>query len=253
MLLAGSPLAADPLPPADKLIQRAAAAQSAQQGWKFTYREDDDQFLIGKKGRRVPSPRKTFEVIMLEGEPYRKLVLIDGKPLSAKSQEQVTQDLERERALRRQHPKEGHTVTKTFVVSVAGIEQLERFFDTRVTTEEVVLGRKCWRLESTPKRGVRPANKEEQLTAATRRVTWIDREEGAEIKRTSIFVHASHDIQPGTEFTEEFSKIGEAWLPATAHLRFDFKIGVMQHAYGESHARYYDYKRFSVDSRIIQQ
>jgi hypothetical protein len=54
-----------------------------------------------------------------------------------------------------------------------------------------------------------------------------------------------------TEFTEEFTKIGEAWLPETLRARSDFKIGFTEHAYLELNIRRYDYKRFTVDSTLV--
>jgi hypothetical protein len=192
---------------------------------------------------------------MLEGESYRKLVLIGGKPIDDETQEQVNQDLEKERAKRRQQQKKSPTVTKYFNVSPAGIEQLEQLFDTKVIGEETVLGRKTWRLESVPKRNLRPADKEidkeEVATAITRVVTWIDRQDGVEIKQTSTFASAFRDIHVGTELTVEFSKVVEAWLPGTFRARFDYKTGLMQHSFTESDGRRYDYKRFTADSRIV--
>jgi dihydrofolate reductase len=251
---------ANTLPSPGQLIRAAVAVKTAHRDWKYTYREDEQWFLVDKKGQRVrsaaPSGRKTFDVIMLEGESYRKLVLIDGKPLDAKTEEQVNQDLENERAQRRQQPKNPPAVTKKFTVSPVGVEQLERFFETKVTGEETVLGRKTWRLESIPQRNfpqsnLRPIDKEGVPTFITGVVTWIDQQEGVEIKQTSVFTSAPGDIQVGTELTVEFSKVGEAWLPDTIRARFDYKTGMMQHSYREQDVRSYDYKRFTVDSTIV--
>jgi len=256
-----SPLAAsaDALPSPEQLIRAAVAVKTAQRDWKYTYREDEQWFSIDKKGRRAPSAapseRKTFDVIMLEGESYRKLVLIDGKPLDAKTEEQVNRDLEKERAERRRQPKKP-TVTKRFTISPVELGQLEQFFETKVAGEETVLGRKAWCLESAPprnflQRNLRPADKEDVSTYVTRVVTWIDRREGVEIRQTSNFASPIGGIQAGTELTVEFSKIGEAWLPETIRARFDYKTGVMQHTYREQYVRCYDYKRFTVDSSLM--
>jgi len=258
MVLLGPGLAAnrasaqDSPPAAEKLIRSAAAAYTEQvaRGWKYTYREDEEEFLVDKKRQRAPSPRKTYEIIMLEGEPYRKLLLVNGQPLDEPAQKKVDEDLEKARKERVQ--KSPRIVTKSFQCDLAGIEQVERIFDSRVTGEETVLGRKSWRVESVPKRGFHPATREERQTASTHRVTWIDEQDGVELKNLSTFFRAADNFQAGTQLEQEFGKVGADWLPATTVLRFDVTIGVMQHAYGETHIRDYDYKRFTVESRIVQ-
>ena len=250
IVLSGFAACADTLPSSEKLISAAVAARAAQKDWKYTYREDDEWFLVpDKDARRAPSERKTFDVIMLEGEPYRKLVLVNGRPLDAEAQAQVDQDLERERTERRRQRK-APTVIKLFKFSLPGIEKLEGFFDNKVMGEETVAGRKTWRVESIPKHNRRPANQEEEMTANTRCTTWIDQQDSVEIKQTSIFVRPYQEVGAGTDVKLEFSKFGEAWLPETVRLRMHFKVGPMQHPYREQHVRYSNYKRFIVDSEF---
>src|SRR5258707_1261174 len=92
-------------PSAEQLIQAAIAARKAQEdrGWKFTFREDQEQFNPDKSGKLVLEKTRTWDNIMLEGENYRKLLLIDGKPLDPKTQKKVDADLEKARAERRGH------------------------------------------------------------------------------------------------------------------------------------------------------
>src|SRR5882724_11743390 len=95
-------LVADTAPTPSQLIRAAIAARKAQdeKGWKFTYHEDEEQFE-NKKGQVVSRVIRTYDVIMLEGEPYRKLILSNGEPLDAKTQKRVDEDLEKARAERR--------------------------------------------------------------------------------------------------------------------------------------------------------
>lgn len=47
---------------------------------KSTWREEQGQVHSDGRGGWKPGFTKTFDVIMLEGETYKKLVLQDGKP-----------------------------------------------------------------------------------------------------------------------------------------------------------------------------
>jgi hypothetical protein len=250
--LAACTLVAQSAPPTSaELITRAIAAQNAQsaRGWKYTYREDHEEQQLDKNGKPSgPPSTKSYDHIMLEGENYSKLILIDGKPLDAKAQKKVDEDLEKTRAERR---------TKSYLrfhsnVSLGGPEALGRLFDNRVTGEETVLGRKTWRMESLPKPGYKPANKEEAEVMGARHVSWFDEDDGFNIKETTIFVRATNSFQPGSTIDFALIKVGEDWLQGDSVMRAELKFPGI-HGRVESHGRYSDYKRFSVDSTLTPQ
>lgn len=76
-------------PTPESLITRAIAAakEQPQRNWQYTYREDHTQSQAGKDGKPGPSVTRIYDHIMLEGSDYRKLVLIDGKPLDPNAEE----------------------------------------------------------------------------------------------------------------------------------------------------------------------
>lgn len=237
--------------PAD-LISRAIAAQNAQSGRnsKYTYREDHEQQQLDKNGKPDgPPSTKTYDHIMLEGENYSKLILIDGKPLDAKTQKKVDADLEKTRAERRGK----HLLSMHRTVSLGGLDLLTRLFDNKVTGEEVISGRRAWRMESEPKSGYKAANKEEEEAIASRRVSWFDEEDGFRIRETSTFIRATNSFQPGSIIDLAYLKIAQDWLPADAIMHVDFKMMPGVHGRIDSRQRYSDYKRFSVDSTLTPQ
>jgi hypothetical protein len=241
-LLAQSP------PAAADLIARAVAAQTSQsaRGSKYTFREDHNEQPLDKNGRPSgPPSSKTYDHIMLEGENYSKLILIDGKPLDAKTQKKVDEDLEKTRIERR-----NGVLTRN--VSLGGPEALGRLFDNRVTGEETVLGRKTWRMESEPKSGYKPASKEDAEVIGARHVSWFDEEDGFTVKETIIFVRATNSFQPGSSLDFNFIKVDEDWLLGDSVMRAELKMAGI-HGRVESHQRYSEYKRFSVDSTLTPQ
>lgn len=246
-------LVAQSVPPSPAgLIARAIAAQTTQtqRGWKYTCREDHEQQQLDKNGKPDgPPSTKTYDHIMLEGENYSKLILIDGKPLDAKTQKKVDEGLEKTRAERRRNG----FLSFHRTVSLGGLDLLMRLFDNKVTGEETVLGRKTWRMESEPKPGYKPASKNEEDAMSSRRVSWFDQEDGIRIKETSIFVRATNSFQPGTTFDLEYIKIGEDWLLSDAVMHVELKMMPLVGGRVESHQRYSDYKRFSVDSTLTPQ
>jgi len=133
------------------------------------------------------------------------------------------------------------------------MEILGRIFDNKVTGEETVLGRKAWRMESEPRAGYKPADRQEEEALASRRVNWFDEEDGFAIRATSLFIRPANGFQPGTAIGVELLKVGEEWLPDSQAIRSDMKIMAGIHGRVDSRQHYYDYKRFTVDTTVTPQ
>jgi hypothetical protein len=245
-------LAQDAAPSAETLLRNAIAAEKAQNAkdWKFTWREDEDKFPRNKNGKPLPELHRTFDNIMLEGEVYRKLILIDGKPPDPKLQQNIDADMEKERAARRAHPA---APTGRHEVRVGDLDQIARMCDNKVTGKEIVSERMAWRVESFPKADYKPANKDEEKFLSARRVTWFDAQEGFAIKYLEVFLRPIAGFQPGSEIEREFAKHGDAWLPDGLILRYDMKLYAVVRGRGEARYRFYDYKKFEAESKITIQ
>jgi hypothetical protein len=234
--------------PAD-LIAKAIAAEKAQEarGNKYTFREDHTQRDVEKNGKLGKPSTDTSDHIMLEGSDYEKLILLDGKPLSAKRQKQVDDEMEKERIRRK---KNGPPRTE---VSLGDLDVLDRLFDNKVTGEELVGDRKAWRMESEPKPGVKPGDKKDEQAIASRRVFWFDEEDGYPIRQTNEFVRAAGDFEPGSTTEIKLMRIGDDWVGDDFYIRADMKVLPGVHASVDSHQHFYNYKRFSVDSAFTPQ
>jgi hypothetical protein len=238
-------------PVAGNLLTKAISLENehAAKLWKFTFREDEERAPVDKNGNEVALSHRTYDNIMLESELYRKLILIDGKPPGAKLQKQIDSEMEKERILRRAHP----VATGKHVVTMGDLAQIARMCDSTVTGQETVSGRLAWRVESLPKQGYKPANTEEEKFLNVRRVTWFDSEDGAAVKFLEVFLRPTAGLLPGSETELVFGKHGDDWLRERWDVRFNLKqYGVLR---GRSvvHVRYYDYKRFDVESKIVDQ
>jgi len=138
-------------------------------------------------------------------------------------------------------------------VSPGGLDLFARLFDNRGTGEETIDGRKTWRVESEPKPGYKPANKQEEEILSARHLGWFDHEDGFRVKDTSIFIRATNSFQPGSIVDLDFMKIGADWVLANAVRHMDLKMMPGIHGRVDSHQLYSDYKRFSVDSALTPQ
>lgn len=237
------------IPSASELIAKAIAGEKAQEarGNRYTFREEQTTRQLDKNGKPGKPSTETYDHIMLEGSEYKKLVLVDGKPLPPKKQKQVDDEMEQERAYRKKHGRGPHEV------DIGGPEVLDKLFDNKVTGEEPVGERKAWRMESEPKPDAKPAGKAEEQAITSRRVVWFDEDSGAVIRQTNEFIRSADIFGPGSVTDMVLIKIGDDWVLGDAYERAEVKILPGIHAGTESHQHFYDYKRFSVDSTFSPQ
>lgn len=239
-------LAASPSP--ESLFESALARHQAQSTKKFTYREELEQWATAKDGTLKLTSTKTFDVIMLEGENYRKLILIDGKPLDAKLQKKVDEEVEKTRTARRRSLR---SITRT--LSSGGLGEIPRLFTLNLLGEESINGRKAWRVEATPNPKYKPKDKEEEKLRNTTRTYWFDQADGIDVKSRIVYTKATNGFQPGTEIEVNLANINGTWLAETLLFRFDMKAMAVLKARGEARHRYLDYKLFEAESKLLPQ
>jgi hypothetical protein len=105
-------------------------------------------------------------------------------------------------------------------------------------------------VESIPRPDYKPTDKEEEKFLNARRVTWFDGQEGAAVKFLEVFVRPTAGVLPGSEVERVFGKHGDAWLTDSWDMRFNSKLYGVLRGKAVVHVRFYDYKRFDVESKI---
>ena len=104
-----------------------------------------------------------------------------------------------------------------------------------------------------PKDGIKAASKDDQNLLNTRRTIWLDQQDGHEVRYRTEYVAPTNGFQPGSVSDMNFSKIGDWWLLDTMLFKFDLKVIAVIRGRGESRNRFYDYKLFQAESRLVTQ
>ncbi len=214
---------------------------------QYTYIEELRNQQIDKNGKPGAVDRKTYDVVFVEGEPYRKLILLDGKPLSPDRQRKVEEDLARTREERLKARREGGIHRS---VSVGGLEALRDYFDTRITGEAVLRGHPVWVMESTPRK-MKEADKKQEELRSWKHKSWFAKEDGMRIQWTSELVRAANGLQPKSMFTWELDQGDEnCWLlrRVTGDVLFSAYRVIRTHT--RSDQTFTNYRKFDVSSTI---
>lgn len=220
-LLSSFPLTASEELPAREIIRRSVGTN--EKDWKagpsFSHQERD----IETKGDEKID--RTWEVFLMNGSPYRRLVAVDGQPLTPAHQKQEKQREGRELASRR---------SETPAQRAARIEkyqrereqdhvlmiQMEVAFDFRLIGEDTLSGHPVYVLDAEPKADYIPPNHETKVLTGMRGKLWVDKSQyhwakvEAEVFHPVTFAGFLARVGPGTKFVLEKQPVNsEIWQP----------------------------------------
>lgn len=210
------------------IVQRSVA--NTNHDWavapQFDFTEHD---IIIKHGVTTVN---TYQVLMIDGTPYNKLTMENGRPLSAGEAAEQDRELQQEIAIRR------HQSAASRDRRVAEYQrerrqdnelmgQMAKAFDYTLEGEETIDGHRCFVLAAAPKPSYVPINRDTKVLKGMRGKLWIDEKDyqwvrvRAEVFRPVTFGLFIAHVQPGTEFMLEQRPVeGNLWLPA----HFEVKV-----------------------------
>ncbi len=106
-----------------EILQLVAGAEEGQRELRarYTYREVQENWRLDPYGRPIAESHRTkgFEVLMVNGQRYRKLLERNGKPLNAAEQWEVEHDMNRVQE-QKQEAKSLRNLARTHALSLRG-------------------------------------------------------------------------------------------------------------------------------------
>jgi len=205
-----------------QIVQRSAKkiAEDWNQAPQYSFVERDVE-----SKHDSPLSVKSYEVLMIDGSPYHRLIGQDDKPLPAG--EKADQQLKLESEIRkRQHESEEQRskrlgkYLKERHQDIALLKGMVDAFAFQLVGAETVDGRDCWVLDANPRRGYQPVNRETKVLTGMRGRLWIDKASGqwakvrAEVFQSVSFYGFFGKVHPGTSFLLEQEPVAEdLWLP----------------------------------------
>jgi hypothetical protein len=209
------------------LVKRSS--ENTERNWKqapnYVYTERDITEKLGSASDVKSRKIRTYEVMVIEGSNYNKLIAIDDKPLSPEEQRIENEKLARER-YRRQHESDAerrkriakyqHERQQDHMM----MHEMIRAFNYKLLGEETVKGRPCWLLEAIPNPSYVPVNRDARVLTGMKGKLWIDKQDvqwakvSAEVV-TPVSFYAVATVTPGTRFELEQKPVSEGvWMPS---------------------------------------
>lgn len=185
---------------------------------------------------------KAYQVIMLFGSPYRRLVRVDGAALSPRAQQQEQSKLDEETARRRSEnaSERAHRIgayEKDRASDHILMLQLTDAFTFHVTGREKLSGRSVYHLRAVPRAGYRPPNMESHVLTGMQGQLWIDTQSFQWVKVLARVITPVHmegflaTVKPGTFFELEKAPVStEIWLPSHFRVQsYSRIVGLFSH------------------------
>jgi hypothetical protein len=248
--------AAQDAAPIDPRLQKALDHyhQTLGEAQNYTYTERYQDINYDSKGKETLNYTDTYEVIFLEGAPYKKHTLHNDQPLPEKQQEEEEKKLADVAAARR----EGKDKEKKGLLSASfhfelPLDQLSTRFNTVSQPEEDLGGRKNLVFLATPPPDTLANKQAARDGLAYEMKFWVDGSDGVFARIEAKVMAEGMRYEKDSVVTYEWRKLnGEAWLPAGG--KFKGKVRYMMHDVpAESVYTFSDYKKFHADTKILAQ
>ncbi len=243
------------------------AVEAGERNWKmarnYAFVEREEERELSSDGSRKKTESHTYDVTILEGEPYYRLIQKDDQPLPPKDEKKEQEKLdksirEREKETPAERQKRLAKYEKNREEGRKFLREVTEAYDFKIEGEESIAGRPAWVIAATPRPGFKPTLRDAHILPKLRGKLWIDKEEyqwakaEIEVIDTISFGLALIRIHKGSDLKFEAVRVNdEVWLPKRSFVRGSARLAYFKHLIGEDETTYRDYKKFQVESKII--
>ena len=234
-------------PDAQAIIQQSVAAN--QRDW------DAEPGYSCSETVRSGKQAKTYQVTMLFGSPYKKLIRVNGNPLSSGQQKEEEDKFQK--AVRERRAESSDARARRVADYEKGrrrdhlmMEQLTRAFDFRVSGQTNLAGRNVYVLSATPRKGYQPPNTEARVLTGMRGTLWIDQQTSQWVRvRAQVISPVTIEgflatVEPGTWFELEKMPVSNGiWLPKHFSMKSHARVLGLFHHQSSEDDTWFDYHK----------
>ncbi len=238
---------------ADSILRVAVprTLQNRRTAMSYTYQISYRNRNFTPEGKPLADYSAKYDVIFLEGLPYRRQIEENQKPLNR------SEAAEEKRRYDQAFTERSHMTIeqkrdylhRPWNVDVP-LPQLASLFTSRVVGEDAVEGRPAILVESVPRSDVFPTDEEDRRAMHKQVKLWIDREDLIVSRIEATLVADDAAMLKGTVARIDFERKDGVWLPSLSDVQFravnDSNIVV-----GETREINEDFHRFHVDVRLL--
>lgn len=229
----------------------------------YTYLQRVEERNLDSKGRVKSKEVETFDVTILDGRPYKRLVAKDDRPLSGeegrKAQEKFDKVLrERQEESAGRRAKREADAGKERREGRRFLAEIPQAFRFRLVGEQEIDGHAAWVIEAEPRPEYKPRARNASILKKFRGKLWIDKAQydwlrvEAETTGTVSFGWMLARLAKGTRVEFQQMRVNdEVWLPRSVHVRFDARLALLKRINQDVDITFWNYRKFRTDSRVL--
>ncbi len=259
-------VAAQNAPSAREIVQSSVDLDQKNEAIarNYTFLERQETRVLDRSGKPKKAPEiRTYDVTLLEGSPYRRLVARNDRPLAPREEQKEQEKLQKsidER--RRETPAERQRRIDEWDRKQqrqrAPFKEIPNAFDFRLTGEETLNGRDVYVIEATPKPGYKPTLAATAYFPKMKGKLWIDKRDSewvkAEIESLDTISYGGILVRlaKGSRVTFEETRVNnEVWLPKRIAVSVSARVMLVTGARVELEIAFSNYRKFQADSRLV--
>ncbi|MGA9528615.1 MAG: hypothetical protein WBS24_10910 [Terriglobales bacterium] len=238
----------------DPSLEEAVAndKKTSDEAQKYTYTEHKKDLTFDSKGRVKQDSSDTFEIIFLEGAPYQKHTLHNGKPLPEKEQKAEDKKLADVAKARRENPEKDRVLSGQFHLKLP-VDQIAAHFDVSAAGSDEIDGRKTLVFNAVPRPGSGGMKEMSRDGLAWEMKLWVDEQDKVFSKIDAKVIADGMRYENGLVCEFNWQRVnGEAWLPVRYWIKGKVRY-MMMNVPVETEQSYSDYKKFHADTKIVAQ
>jgi hypothetical protein len=259
-------LAAQNAPDAREIVRRSIELDKKNEAIarNYTFLERNETRILDRSGKPRKAPEiRTYDVTLLEGSPYRRLVARDDRPLPPQEERKEEDKLRRSIDERR---KETPAQSQLRIAEWERKQQRQReplqdipdAFDFRLAGDETLSGRDVYVIAATPKPGYKPKRAADAYFPKLKGKLWIDKRDNewvkAELETLDTITYGGILLRlgKGSRVTFEEARVNdEVWLPKRIAIDLGARVMLVAGARVEIEIAFSNFRKFQADSRLV--
>ena len=265
MALAIAAFAAAQTPDARAIVEHSVTA--GEENWKvarnYTFLQRTEERRLDSRGNVKSKEVKTYDITLLEGSPYERLVARDDHPLPPAEEKKEQQKLDKSIAERM---KETPAERERRIADFEKRRQRERrtmhevaeAFDFKIAGQDRVDGRPVWIVDAEPRRDYHPRTRDAKILPHVRGRLWIDQQTFNWVKLDAEVIDPVTwglflvRLDKGAHIRIDETHVnGEVWLPQWISIQASARLGIFKQIRVEQETTYRNFKKFQTDSRMV--
>jgi len=204
-----------------------------------------------------------WETIILGGEPYRRMLERDGKPLPADQQKKEQEKLDKTasrigKEIPEQKQRRIDGYEKQRLRDREFLLEIPNAYDLRMEPDETIDGQDVWVISGVPKSGYHAKSRDGRALLKIRGKLWIEKTGyqwvriEAQTTSTISFGLFLARLNPGAKLIFEQQRVNdEVWLPKREFVSGSGRIGLLKRLAEDQEITWNNYRKFQVDSKIV--